>query len=170
MVAQHFLDLGHERIAIVNGPTYASSGVMRAKGFLDALAKEGMVLPSERIINAGFDAAAGRRAAKELLAMRPRPTAIFAVNDYSAIGVMGVIRDEGLEVGRDVAVVGYNDITIADDLLVPLSSVRVPIDVMGRTAIEMIIARMDGEPITSRRLTPYLVVRDSSRGRPDQSL
>lgn len=168
IVARHFLDIGHRHIAIVNGPTYASSGVVRAKGFLDALAKEGMVLPPEMVINAGFDAAAGRRAAKELLAMRPRPTAIFAVNDYSAIGVMGVIRDEGLEVGRDIAVVGYNDITIADDLLVPLSSVRVPIDVMGRTAIEMILARMDGEVVASRRLTPYLVVRDSSRGRPDR--
>jgi LacI family transcriptional regulator len=166
IVARHFLDLGHERIAIVNGPTYASSGVLRAQGFLDALAKEGVVLPSDLIINAGFDAAAGRKAAKQLLARRPRPTAIFAVNDYSAIGVMGVIRDAGLEVGRDVAVVGYNDITIADDLLVPLSSVRVPIDVMGRTAIEMIIARMDGEPVASRHLTPYLVVRGSSRSRP----
>ena len=101
--------------------------------------------------------------------MRPHPTAIFAVNDYSAIGVMGVIRDAGLEVGKDIAVVGYNDITIANDLVVPLSSVRVPIDVMGRTAVEMIVARMNGEPVGSRRLTPYLVVRDSSRNRPDRT-
>lgn len=169
IVAQHFLDLGHKHMAIINGPNYASSGVMRAKGFLDALSKEGIFLPSEMVINAGFDVAAGRKAAKELLASTPRPTAIFAVNDYSAIGAMGVIRSEGLEVGRDVAIVGYNDISIADDLLVPLSSVRVPIDIMGRTAVEMIISRMNGEPVTSRRLTPYLVVRDSSRGRPDRS-
>ncbi|HEY4193804.1 MAG TPA: substrate-binding domain-containing protein [Mesorhizobium sp.] len=167
IVARHFLDLGHKRIAIVNGPTYASSGVVRAKGFVDALAKEGVVLPPEMIINAGFDASAGRRAAVELLAMRPRPTAIFAVNDYSAIGVMGVIREQKLVVGRDIAVVGYNDITIANDLLVPLSSVRVPIDVMGRTAVEMILARMDGEVVNSRRLVPYLVVRDSSRRHPE---
>ncbi|MZR31502.1 LacI family DNA-binding transcriptional regulator [Sneathiella litorea] len=166
IVAQHFLDLGHERMAIINGLNYSSSGVMRAKGFLAALSKEGVNLPSEMVINAGFDAAAGREAAKELLRLRPRPTAIFAVNDYSAIGAMGVIRDEGLEVGKDIAVVGYNDISIADDLLVPLSSVRVPIDIMGRTAVEMIISQMNGEPVTSRRLTPYLVVRDSSRGRP----
>ncbi len=169
IVARHFMDLGHEHIAIVNGPPHASSGTVRARGFVDALAKEGIVLPPEMIINAGFDAAAGRRAAKELLAMRPHPTAIFAVNDYSAIGVMGVIRDAGLEVGKDIAVVGYNDITIANDLVVPLSSVQVPIDVMGRTAVEMIVARMNGEPVGSRRLTPYLVVRDSSRNRPDRT-
>lgn len=166
IVARHFLDLGHEHIAIVNGPPHASSGTVRAKGFLDELAKEGVVLPKDMVINAGFDAAAGRRAAKELLARAVRPTAIFAVNDYSAIGVMGVIREAALEVGKDIAVVGYNDISIADDLVVPLSSVRVPIDVMGRTAIEMILARMNGEPVPSRRLTPFLVVRDSSRHRP----
>ncbi|MFT3967870.1 MAG: substrate-binding domain-containing protein [Sphingobium sp.] len=139
---------------------------MRARGFLGALAKNGVVLPESMVINAGFDAAAGPALRRVLLARRRRPTAIFAVDDYWVIGVMGVIREEELEVGKDVAIAGYNDISIADDLVVPLSSVRVPIDVMGRTAVEMILARMSGDPVGSRRLTPFLVAYDSSRHLP----
>ncbi|MCP9981389.1 LacI family DNA-binding transcriptional regulator [Actinomadura madurae] len=73
----------------------------------------------------------GRDAAEALLRLEPRPTAIFAVNDFSAIGALGVLRDHGLRPGKDVAVAGYNDTPLAAELPIPLTSVRSPMRQMG---------------------------------------
>ena len=92
-----------------------------------------------------------------MLDLRTRPTAIFAVNDTAAIGVMGALRERGLRPGEDVAVVGYNDIPIAADLPVPLTSVHAPMFEMGSEALALLLDRVQGRPVRSRRLRPELV-------------
>jgi LacI family transcriptional regulator len=165
LVANHFLGLGHSRIAVIAGPPHASTSVDRVRGFLETLRKAGVEVPPSMVVPSAFDVHGGRSSAAQLLKGSPRPTAIFAVNDYAAIGVMGMVRATGLRVGVDVAVVGYNNISIDGDLLVPLTSISVPIDEMGRIAVEMLLSRIAGQvPDDSRRLTPALIVRESSIG------
>lgn len=162
MVAQHLAELGHERIAIVAGLPWASTGVDRTRGCRDWLAEHGLPVPDDYVQPSTFHPAGGRAAAEQLLDLRPRPTAVFAVNDNTAIGVMGAARDRGLRVGADLAIVGFNDISTAAELPVPLTTVRNPLVRMGRLAAELLFARMAGDPVESVRLEPTLVVRAST--------
>ena len=92
-----------------------------------------------------FDTGGGREAAETILAHgNPHPTALFAVNDFAAIGAMGALRSHGLSVGRDVAVVGFNDTSLAAELPIPLSSVRSPMLDIGRTAVQLLKGVLDG--------------------------
>ncbi|WP_330255499.1 substrate-binding domain-containing protein [Nocardia sp. NBC_00565] len=130
-----------------------------------ALAAGGVVLPSERIYEEGFDVAAGRRGAQWLLDRPDAPTAIFAMNDDCAMGVLGVLRERGLTPGREVSVLGYNDIPISRELTVPLSTVGCPIREMGMRAAETMLAMVHRLPVSSVMVQPTLVAR-ATTGRP----
>jgi LacI family transcriptional regulator len=108
-----------------------------------------------------FDTAGGREAAETIL-MNCKPTALFAVNDFAAIGAMGALRSHGLTVGRDVAVVGFNDTSLAAELPIPLSSVRSPMLDIGRTAVQLFQRVLNGERVEAVALKPTLCVRESS--------
>lgn len=161
MVADHLLRLGHERPAVIAGEPYASTGVDRAAGFLDRYAEAGLPVSAEAVVDSSFDVAGGRAAAAALFGRPSPPTAVFAVNDFTAIGVIGALRDHGLTAGADVAVVGFNDVSVAADLPVPLTTVRSPMHEMGRRAAYQLIERLAGREARSERLMPTLVVRDS---------
>lgn len=162
LAGEHLLELGHERVAVVAGAPYASTGTERTQGFLDVFAEAGLPVPESHVVPSPFDVPGGREAAEHLLNLRPRPTAIFAVNDFAAIGAMAAVRDAGLRVGRDVAVVGYNDVPLAAALPVPLTSIRSPMYRMGELAAKTLVDMLNGKPGRSRRLRPELVVRASS--------
>ncbi len=162
LVAEHLLELGHERPAVIAGEPYASTGIDRTAGFVDRYAEAGLALPPERVRNSHFDVQGGRIAAAELLGQKARPTAIFAVNDFAAIGALGPLREAGLQAGRDMALVGFNDIPMAAELPVSLTSVHSETHEMGRRALDLLADRLAGKPIESHRLTPWLVVRQSS--------
>lgn len=164
LAAQHLLELGHERVGVVAGETYASTGVERTAGFCRAYADAGLPVPEGYVLPSRFDVAGGYAAATELLGLPARPTAIFAVNDSAAIGVMGALRERGLQPGRDVAVVGYNDIPVAAHLPVPLTTVHSPMFEMGSAAMSVLLDRVQGRPTRSRRLRPELVARASTLG------
>ncbi|WP_228447445.1 LacI family DNA-binding transcriptional regulator [Streptomyces paludis] len=162
LVAEHLLALGHRRVGVVAGEAYASTGVERTKGFTDAFARAGIPVPPELIVNAPFDVHGGERAAHRLLAAEPRPTAVFAVNDFAAIGVMGALRASGLTPGRDIAVAGFNDVPLSAQLPIPLTSVRSPMRDMGERAAAALVGQIEGRPARSRRFAPELMVRDST--------
>jgi LacI family transcriptional regulator len=162
IVAEHLADLGHTRVGIISGPTWTSTGIDRRDGFLDVFRKRGIDVPDELVEMGGFDVAFGRQAADRLFALHEPPTAIFAANDDAAVGVLGALRDRQLEPGRDVALVGFNDIPICRELTVPLSSVRSDHAEIGRRAIQILLAAMHGLPVSSSLLQPELVVRESS--------
>lgn len=115
------------------------------------------------MVTSRFDTEGGRRAAEELLRRDPGLTAIFAMNDTAAIGVMGALRAAGRQGGHDVAVVGYNDIPIAAQLPVPLTTVVSPMFQMGQRAAAVLIEQIGGGSPSSERLEPSLVVRASTR-------
>jgi LacI family transcriptional regulator len=164
LVAEHLLQLGHERPAVVAGVPSASTGVDRTAGFRDRYAEAGLAVVDEYVEPSTFDVAGGRRGATRLLQMPDPPTAIFAVNDFNAIGVIGALRDRGLSPGADVAVVGFNDVPVAADLPTPLTSVRSQMHEMGRRATVLLLRRLAGEGLSGERLPAELVVRESSGG------
>jgi LacI family transcriptional regulator len=162
LAATHLADLGHRCIGLLAGAPYASTGRDRRDGALAALAERGIEIPDRYVIDTPYDAAGGHAAAVRLLSEHPRVTAVFAVNDFTAIGAMGAIRDLGMRVGEDIALVGYNDIGIAAELPVPLTSVRNSYVEMGQAATRALLGRLSGQEVSSLRLAPQLVVRQSS--------
>jgi len=162
LVAEHFLDLGHKLVAVIAGEPYASTGVDRTAGFLDRYREAGVEVPATRVVHSRFDAAGGREATERLLRHRTRPTAIFAVNDFAAIGALGALRDQGMSPGKDIAIAGFNDTPLAAELPIPLTSVHSPMHEMGARAVELLLRVLAGRPPESERLSPRLVVRAST--------
>ena len=110
-----------------------------------------------------FDTMGGRAAADTILSdNHRRPSAIFAVNDFAAIGAMGAANGHGLLVGRDIAIVGFNDTSLAAQLPIALSSVKSPMLDIGRLAVKLLLRVLDGEAVEPVRLAPILCVRESS--------
>lgn len=162
LVADHLLALGHRRVGVIAGEPFASTGADRTAGFVDRYREAGHPVPRSHVVHSGFDAAGGRVAAERLLRHAPRPTALFAVNDFAAIGALGVLRDQGLRPGEDVAVAGYNDTPLAAELPIPLTSVRSPMHEMGERALDLLVDLLAGRTTPSERLPPDLVVRAST--------
>lgn len=164
LAARHLLELGHRRVGVVAGDALTSTGAERTRGFAEAFERAGYPLAHGYVVGSGFDVGSGREAGDRLLALDPSPTAIFAVNDFTAIGVMGALRDAGRHVGADTALIGYNDVSIVSELPVPLSSVRSPLREMGQKSVEALLRRIDGKEVTSIQLSPTLVARASTLG------
>jgi len=166
MAAQHLLSLGHERVAVIAGEPYASTGIDRTAGFLDVYREAGLAVPDHMVLHSRFDAPGGHAAGSRLLSQLSRPTALFAVNDFAAIGAMGAVREHGLRVGYDVSVVGFNDVSLARELPVPLTTVRSPMYEMGQRAFQVLMGVLRGQEAESQRLMPTLQVRESSQPPP----
>jgi LacI family transcriptional regulator len=162
LAAEHLYRLGYRDVAILAGERHASTGADRTRGFIRYYHEQGLSLRPEWILNGPFDSHTGHQQGAHLLELNPRPQAFFAVNDFLAIGLMGAARDKGLQPGKDIAVVGYNDIPLANELIVPLTSVRLPLAEMGRHAVELLLKRINGESAESIILAPQLQVRASS--------
>jgi LacI family transcriptional regulator len=164
LAAEHLLELGHENLAVVAGQPYASTGRDRTAGFLDVCSERGISIPTERIVHSPFDVEGGRLATARILALPNPSTGLFVVNDFAAIGAMGAARAAGRTVGADLAIVGYNDIPLARQLPIPLTSVASPMRAMGTQAAQMLSDLLAGEGAESRRLAPTLIARESSTG------
>jgi LacI family transcriptional regulator len=139
-----------------------STAADRRRGYERALAEASIPLDGSLVVESTFSAEGGVNAASDLLSRNDRPTAIFAVNDATAVGAMAVARDLGLSIPDDVALVGYNDTELAGMLPVPLSSVSVPVREMGELAVDLLLEQLEGAEPRSVLLTPRLVVRASS--------
>lgn len=166
LATRHLLDLGHRRIGVIAGPQYASSARGRVAGFRAALDEVGVEVQPSLIVESTFGIEAGELAAENLLDLDRPPTAIFAVNDNTAIGALSTIRRRGLSVPDQVSVVGYNDIPIVSRLPVPLTTVRVPFDQIAGAALDLL-----GETVTTatprtRITAPTLIPRASTAGPP----
>ncbi|MDL9978415.1 LacI family DNA-binding transcriptional regulator [Microbacterium sp. ASV49] len=164
LVARHLLELGRTKIAVIAGLPFASTGLERTRGLVDEVRAAGFDIPDRWIIQNGFDAAAGRAAAERIFAAEPYPDAVFATNDFAAIGAMGVLRDKGLRIPEDVALVGYNDTPLAESITISLTTVRSPMHQMGRVALETLLDLIAGHQVASQRLMPELIVRGSTVG------
>jgi alanine racemase len=165
--ARHLLELGHRDLAvIVLPPTRAQldntpTAARRMAGYRAAIHEADA--PAPQTVMAGISMAAGSRAFESLPKGRRRPTAVLAMSDMAAIGVMSAARSAGLRVPEDLSVVGFDDIPIAAWTNPPLTTVRQPIVEKGRLAARLLIQRMKGKSVESPApLSTTLVVRNST--------
>ena len=138
-MTRHLLTLGRRRIAFVRGPRGNADGDARLKGYRAALVDAGVVHDRTLELDGDFQQLSGYRAAKHLLTISPRPDALFAANDSMAIGAIGALREAGVRVPDDVAVVGFDDIPIARYVHPALSTVRVDIARLGARAVKVLL-------------------------------
>ena len=164
LATSHLLDRGHRRIALINGPENNSSAHGRRSGYLAALAERGATSSPDLQRSEALTLEDGRRFALELLTQTAeRPTAVFAFSDLVALGAVQAIREMGMTIPDDVAIVGCDDIPFGACLEVPLTSVRIPTHAMGREAVAIADRRLSGDRTAAQVKMPVeLIVRDSS--------
>jgi len=156
----HLLDKGHTRIAFVGHPEQSTKVATRLLGARDAIAKrDGKPVWLEVISAESWTVQGGKDAAEILLARPPelRPTAVFCSNDLMALGMLQTLDHAGVRIPEDIALIGYDDLEWAGISMIPLTTVRQPRHLLGRTAVEMIMKLLD-DP--NQRFQPRHVVLD----------
>jgi LacI family transcriptional regulator len=154
--------LGHERIGVVSGPGNLLTNRERMQGFRDQLRAAGVALPPERIVKSDFTRDGGHAAALELMARCPDLTAVFALNDAMAIGILAAVRDDlGRSVPGDVSVVGFDDIAPTRDVRPALSTVHLPLEEIGEHGMRFLLDE-PGTGVRTARVPARMVARDSS--------
>jgi LacI family transcriptional regulator len=161
----HLLALGHSAIGHVAGPQQVSTGVLRHRAFVDALAARGLEVDDDAIaVAAAFNEQAGAVAARRLLTARPDCTAVIAANDLIALGVYRAATDLARQCPTKLSVVGFNDMPFADKFAPPLTTVHVPVYELGRRSAQLLLERIENEAASPRTilLETQLVVRGST--------
>ena len=158
--ANYLESLGHRHLGLITGPKRYLSARERGAGFLDALARRGVKVPAAYVAEGGYTFESGVSCAEQLLALTPRPTAIFALNDEMAAGVYKAAQKLGLSIPEDLSIVGFDDRPLASRLWPSLTTVRLPIRDMGLHATALLLAE-PGSPKSAPVITPHLVARES---------
>lgn len=160
---RHVTAAGHTRIGAILTDQRTTSGAERAQGVALALADAGLTLAPALAREITPSEAAGFGAAMSLLTLSERPSALFTGNNLITIGALKAIKSLGLDIPRDISVVGHDDLPWMELLCPPLTVSAQPIHEMGRQATELLLARIQGDasPLREIRLTPTLIVRDS---------
>lgn len=163
LATEHLIRLGHKRIGHLRGST-TSTSKRRLEGYKQALEKSGIGFDKSLVHECGLMESDGYRAMNDWLAKGNVPTAIFAVNDPTAIGAMQALEEAGVKVGTDIAMVGSGNIHYGDMLRVPLTTVSWSRAEMGRSAARLLIQLIEGSlDVMGQKviLSPSLVVRRS---------
>ena len=160
---RHLISLGHRRIAYLGDRFGYHSDTERRAGYRRALQEAGIEFAAELAAQGNGKPEGGERAMAQLLALEPRPTAVFCYNDMSALGALRQIRAAGLAVPRDISLVGFDDLYFCPYLDPPLTTVRQPLRQMGRMAMETLLHIFDGPHSTHNlRVEGQLIVRQST--------
>jgi LacI family transcriptional regulator len=164
IATEHLLSRGHRAIGFLSGPGGSQSGRGRLQGYRDTLNSAGVTPDPAWVQNCAPVAAAGLAAVTTLLEHAPELTAVLAYNDLVAVGVLRACEDSGRRVPDDIAVVGFDDIPLAELVNPALTTCRIQRFELGATAVELLISQIRGELTTARRvvLEPQLIVRSSA--------
>ena len=162
----HLIVLGHRRIAYVSAPPDLTLQADRFAGYREGLAAAGIPFDESLITEGDLTRKGGYQAAQRLFALPDRPTAIIGANDLTAIGIMSAAREQGLVVGRDLAVAGFDGIEDAEHTQPPLTTLNQPVYEIARRLVRMLLARIDGDALGERQilLQPELIIRASTAG------
>jgi LacI family transcriptional regulator, galactose operon repressor len=161
LAAELFVARGHRRIGLVAGPASTSTARDRETGFREQAEAMGVPLESRFRRVGQFSHQSGYHWGLELLALEPRPTAVFAANDVIAFGVLDAARRLGVRVPEELSVIGFDDIDMARWEGFSLTTVRQPLPEMGRAAVRLLLERIEGpdvQPPARRRIFPVEIV------------
>lgn len=162
----YVLGLGHRRVAFLAGPHASHTVQDRLAGYRDALEDAHIAFDSNLVREGDFQEPSGYAAARALLGIDPRPTAVVAANDRMAFGAMAAVIDHGLRVPEDMSLVGFDDVSLASYLRPALTTVAIPSYEIGHQAMRVLLTGEPGDPETGQpgspcMLTTKLVVRES---------
>jgi DNA-binding LacI/PurR family transcriptional regulator len=172
--ASHLIQLGHKRIGFIGVTLTSGLALRRFQGYLEAMREHGLRVDERLIVGRVEDGEQwpgysteelGYEGMKRLLALRKRPTAVFARNDFTAIGAISAVKEAGLSIPQDIAIVGYDDVPLASHTSPPLTTVRQPTREQGKAAAEFLLRRMEKAlplPREERIMECELVVREST--------
>lgn len=163
---QHLAALRHKAIALVAGPSELKSAIARKDAFKRAMEEIGLEVPPEMIVVGDHTMEGGMRALGQLIKLRERPTAVLCSNDMSAIGVMREAYDLGINVPRELSVVGFDDIRFSEFITPPLTTVKMSQTELARVAFKALMNDVahskPGEGRKDYTLTTNLVLRRST--------
>lgn len=159
----HLIQLGHKRIAIINGPLVFTTARDRQAGYEDALRDAGIALDENLVFHGAFKQPAGYSAMRQLLELADPPTAVFAGSNLLTLGALQAIHERHLAIPDEIAIVGFDEMPWAMSLRPPLTTVAQPAFDVGRTAAELLLARVREPALPRRRvvLETRLIVRSS---------
>ena len=160
---KYLIEMGRTRIGCITGPSLLTPSAARVEGFRKALMEYNLQVDDDLIVMGDFRAQSGYHATLELLGGNQPPTAIFTCNDMMAVGALHAADELGLNVPRDISIIGFDDITLASYTIPPLTTIAQPSHEIGLLAAEMVIERIQNPNNTRRSeiLTTKLVVRKS---------
>ena len=164
MLASHLVSVGHRRIAVIIEPDNVSTARERLQGFNAAMKAAGIKIPASLVIRTTADRAGGYGAMQQILGLEPRPSAVFAVNNMTALGAMQAIRERGLVVPEDIALVCFDDVEHLAVLSPFLTVVNQPTEMFGTLATQLLLDRIAGDAAGPARrvgLQAALLVRES---------
>ena len=161
LATRHLIELGHFRIGFIAGRPDLRSSIARDAGYRRALTDAGLPVDPALVGSGSYRQDAVRMAALEMLRRPDRPTAIFAANDISAMEIVKVAAELGLDVPRDLSIIGFDDVPEASKSTPALSTVRQPMQTLGAEAARLLLALMQGETpeVTHVTLPTRLVPR-----------
>jgi LacI family transcriptional regulator len=165
VATQHLIDLGHTDIAFLGALPQSQSGARRKQGFLAAMKAADLRVRRGWVTSYGYLPFQGRAAGEAVLSKRVRPTGVVVANINAAAGVMAAAHALGLRIPEDLSVVAIHDTWFADYLFPRLTTVRMPLNELGRQSLEMIIGVLRGQPRRDHMIVdpaPVLQVRDST--------
>ena len=163
---QHLAALRHSRIAFISGPLSLKSAVARQRAFTDSMEEIGLPVIPKFLIEGNHTMEGGMAALKQIVALRNRPTAVICSNDMTAIGVMRQSYEEGIQIPRDLSLIGFDDIRLAKFTIPPLTTVKMSQTEIAQMAFNALLAEVQRENPspngTEYVLRTSLVLRDST--------
>lgn len=156
---EHLIQLGHREIAMVCGPSNSVPALDRLEGYMTVLFNHGITYCSDRILEGDYSAQSGYQAGLRLLDKPNLPTAVFCSNDLMAVGLLRAFRERAIAVPRDISVVGYDHLNALEFSWPRLTSVAVPMEEMGRTAVRRLL---DGNDRSTALLPTSLVIGETT--------
>ncbi len=166
---RHLIGLGHRRIAHIGGPPGMAMAADRAQGFARAIAAAGLEPAHCPVLCGDFSLPTGEALMARLLTRYPRPTAVFAANDEIAVGALQAIKRDGLVIGQDVSVIGFDDLRIGMLYDPPLTTIGFDKVALGRQAIAALIARIEGRGDAAAATLPIVLAVRGTTGPPAEA-
>lgn len=166
MITEYLINLGHRRIAFIGGTKDSSTFSDRVKGYKNALIKNKIDINKNLIKICGYRKVDGYNALKAMAKESNVPTAIFAVNDLVALGIIEAAEEMGLEIPQDISLAGFDDIPYASLPKIRLTTVSQPKDLIGREAIRILLEKIKNKNINTglqRIIQPELIIRSTCK-------
>jgi LacI family transcriptional regulator len=163
-LVSHLVSLGHRRIAVIIEPDNVSTARERLAGYKEALAAVKLKVSAELVMRVSADRAGGYAAMQQILGLSNPPTAVFAVNNMTALGAMQALRERGLEVPKDIALVCFDDVEHLAVLSPFMTVVNQPTEMFGALSAQLLLDRLASQDAGPRRrivLPSDLIVRES---------